>query len=307
MLEELARQRGFSLDRLITLARVARFPSIAAAAKHQARDDRDVAVRQTLYGRQIRELSEACGVALMDTSRRPHSLTVAGKELARIANHFLRGMDDYLARLQSRSTKVVFGAGESMIQWVLLPEVLPELRRRLPHAPLVLKNLRTRQITQGLLEGELDFGLLREDAISPPLHCGPLFAFDYRYFIPRSFRARIGDPVSLTEMARYPLGILEGDGEIRIALERALGNAGLPVRFALECSSYPQIARAVERRECAGILPSLARPHLPDYVRDLSIDDVDLHRRFRLAWNPDRVEMSPLLRFAITLFPGQDG
>jgi DNA-binding transcriptional LysR family regulator len=299
---------GFSLDRLATLCRVAEQGGIMAAARHgldagSASDRQIIANRQAQYSRQIAELEEFFGGAeklvLMDRSRKPHRLNERGQRLAVLGRAFFAGLEDFVAEEHSGKTRLVIGAGERLIQWLLMPTMLPPLRRRFPGASILFLNRQTQEIVRGLQEGTLDLGLLRRSAVEGSgLRTNGRWKEDYLFFIPCRMRPKPPSPPRVADLAGYPLAVLEGAGESRSALLRLFTSAGVRPNIQLECSSLTQVAQAVESKEYAAFLPRLAESRF-------SSKEVEAHRvagleeldaELTLAWNPERAKFRPVIR-----------
>lgn len=144
MFEQLSSRRGLSFDRLRALVDLAREGSITKAAGGDP-------IRQSQYSRQIKELEQYFGVELTQRHGKGVALTEAGKRLAQIARETFHSLDDFQAANQDRQVRVTVGAGDSLLQWLVLPR-LGALQKKLPNTQIVLRNCRTRHIVDGLAE-----------------------------------------------------------------------------------------------------------------------------------------------------------
>lgn len=170
---------------------------------------------QSLYSRQIKELESFLGVDLLDRASRPSPVSEQGLRLVRIAQNYLTALDDYVAHCQDQPTRIVIGAGESLIQWALIPKVLPRLRKQLPDANVVFLNCRTSTIIDALQSGEIDVGFVRKNAVPRSLKTVGSFSLGYRLFVPKKLRLKLKSPVTFKKMGDLPLALLEGSGEFR--------------------------------------------------------------------------------------------
>ncbi|MDC0259209.1 LysR family transcriptional regulator [Verrucomicrobiales bacterium] len=288
MFNNLVGKKNFSLDRLATLCQVAEAGSIGAATG-------DNANRQSQYSRQIKELKEFLGVELLDKHSKPHRVTEAGLELSRISRNFLSALDDFVANCNDQPSKLVVGAGESLIQWALIPEVLPKLRKALPDVNVIFKNLQTMPIIEALQNGEIDLGFVRQNAVPKTMKWTGEFTYEYGFFVPKKFRAKLKTPVTIDQIARYPMAVLEGTGQFRSTLDRLAMEAGVELKFETECSSSTQVALLVSRKECCAILPAFAKSQLDEATIDsFPVKGFkDLERKLCFAWNPKRADIRP--------------
>ena len=250
MFDELFGKSGLSLDRLQTLCEVAEKGSIGEATKGDSN-------RQTQFSRQIGELEKFFGVELLNRDSRPYRLSDEGRELSRISRDYLGGLADFQARCENRPVKLVIGAGGSTIQWLLLPR-LEEFTKKLPNASISMKNLRTLDIIKGLIDGDVDLGLVRKTAVTKPLKSTGKIEYGYRLFVPRRMRKKLSGKLTVTQLASLPLALIGEQGEFRRQLEGLAKNQSLELDIKLECSSHAQVATAILSGKYGGFLPDFA-------------------------------------------------
>lgn len=296
MFRNLVGKKNLSIDRLATLCHIAEAGSIGAATG-------DNANRQSLYSRQVGELESFLGIDLLDRHSKPYRVTEAGAELSRICRNYLSALDEFVGGCQNRPSRLVIGAGESLIQWLLIPGVLPALRSALPGTNVIFRNLRTDDIIESLQNGEIDVGFVRDNAIRGGLKKKGEFHQEYRAFVPKKFRAKLSSPVTLAQLAKFPMAVLEGGGEYRTTLERLASESGAELSFVTECSSSTQVALLVARKECCAVLPSFARNQLdPATIDDFEVEGLEpLLRKLCFAWNPKRAEILPIVKEAVDI------
>ena len=300
MFEELFEKSGLSLDRLLTLCEVAEKGSIGEATKGDSN-------RQTQFSRQISELEKFFGVELLNRESRPHRLSADGQELASLTKIYLKSLSGFQARCGGKPVKLVIGSGESIIQWLLMP-MLDHLGRELPEAMISMRNLRTDEIIRGLIDGEIDLGLVRKTAVVSPLKSVGKWEYGYRLFVPHRLKPKESGKLKISQIAKLPLALIEGEGEFRRQLDTLVKGEGSELNLKLECSSYSQIATAVQSGAYCGFLPHFASRHLPEpkfHSYEIAGFEV-LTRRLVFAWNPRRGELRPMVDKAISLLKGSE-
>lgn len=293
---ELFGKTGLSLERLQTLCEVAEKGSIGQATKGDTN-------RQTQFSRQISELEKFFGVDLLDRTSRPHRLSEQGQELARLSRDYLMGLADFQSRCLKKPVKLVIGAGESMIQWILMP-MLDHLAREIPEATISMRNLRTKEIIQALHDGEVDLGLVQRSAVAKPLKTVGEWSYGYRLFVPKTIKLKHTGKLTISHLIGLPLVALEGDGNFRRQLADLARAEGVDVTVRLECSSYSQIATAVQSGSYCGFLPQFAARHLPaPQFQQLEVAGFEsLKRELVFAWCPKKGDLRPVVEKAIKLF-----
>ena len=258
---------GLSLDRLDSFLQVAEARGLARAAPGQP-------ARQSQLSRQLKELENALGQVLFD--RRGFELTAAGLVLARVVRELGQGIGDVTA-VKRGPVKVALGAGDSVLQWLVLPK-LGELSKALEGVELQVGAQGSDGVVAGLLEHRLDLGLLRSSEAIGDLTRVKLGQVSYALF-------------SAVGRGRLPLAVPTTER----GLARALGSLG-PV--ALGCESFPQVEQAVRSGAFRGVLPTFARELLPaSQFKMTSVPELDaVSTPLVLAWRKRTLELRPQVK-----------
>lgn len=279
MFERLFARRGLSLDRLRTFLEVAAAGGIARAAAGDA-------VRQSQFSRQIGELEAFFEVELVVRQGRGLQLTEAGRALAAVAREQMLGLEDFRAHCEAAPRTFRIGAGDSLLQWVIVPQ-LARFQELFPRTEVQLLNLRSSEIARRLGDLRLDFGLARSSIIRAPLRGVPVGEVRYGLFIPCGLWP--GGKVDERRLMReLPWVTLGSDGEFMAQVEAAAARQGIGLGFKLVTESFPQAARAVHTGHYAAILPLHARGDFcSEEVRVVEAAFLKkAARRVVLAWNP---------------------
>jgi DNA-binding transcriptional LysR family regulator len=295
MIDNLLQEGGLSLDRLQSFCLVAQAGGVTKAAKGDP-------AKQSLFSRQIKELEEFFGTELIRRKGRGVALTEAGERLNIIARECFASLSDFKSESKRRPVEVVLGTGDSIIQWLLMPR-LAEIRGRIPNVRLKFLNLSTSDAVRRLLDGVIDFALVRKDAVVPSLVARSLGVMRYSLFIPFALQASAGRKNGLKLLDGLPLVTLEGEGSFRSELAAITKNQGMKVNIEVECSSFPLAARAVAEGNVAAILPSIAANDLRDAgVREVTVGFLKhFDREMCLASNVRLARIRPILQHVGTM------
>jgi DNA-binding transcriptional LysR family regulator len=298
MFEHLFANSGLSLERLRTFREIVTAGGITAAAG----DDSN---RQSQYSRQLKELEKCFGVELLKRGHGPAELTDAGQRLYEIIGHTLSALDEFRLTCAGQSVELTIGAGESLIQWLLLPR-LSGLAAAHPKLTVTFQNLKTDEILSGLLDGGLDFGVVSRFEPHRALASAPLVKLDFCLFapaklLPANERLKLRSDI----LGQLPLAMLEGSAGIRQAIEKEAQRAGFKLNVRLRFSSYPQLAQAVSNLEVAAIMPRLAESSFgTTTVRVVSLPFLSaLSRQACLVWNRKVAEIRPAIAKYSRLLP----
>jgi len=157
--------------------------------------------------------------------------------------------------VRGQPVELKLGAGESLIQWLLLPR-LSGLSAAHPRLTLTFQNLKTDRILEALVDGALDFGVVSRLEPHRALASTPLGKMDFRLFVPVKFlpaneRLKVAPEI----LGQLPLAILEGSARTRHAIEQEAQRLSVKLNVRLRFSSYPQLAQAVASLEVAAVMP----------------------------------------------------
>jgi len=249
--------KGLSLERLRTLALVAKSGGLAKAAEAAASD-------QGLFSRQLAELERYFGASLLDRSTKPHDVTELGRNIAAQTELFFNSIEDLLAQAHEGRETVVVGAGEALIRSFLVPMSERWLKEGIK---LVFRNLKSREIQTELRARRIDIGVMHKGRVAPDFATHDLGQFPMTLLIPEAYgHLVVAGSISWQNLAKVPLAILEGDGGFSRFLSEQAGLAGVHLDVAVECSSYPQMGDLMRCAKLAGFLPSF-------YLKWLNVSD----------------------------------
>jgi len=287
MFEKLFSERGLSLDRLKVLIEVRDAGSIAQAAPGDP-------VRQSQYSRQLRELSEFFGCEVAQRRGKILKLTSQGERLAELAREHLRSLDDFRSECRDESVAFTIGAGDSLIQWLVIPR-LGKIMDAFPGTRFATANLRTNEIVQQLTDCRLDFGIVRKNAVAVGLKAVSLGMVTYVGLVPNGLLPKKKKITLRQALAELPLATQTTDGQFTSGLREIAKAHGVPLTPMLACQSFPQTMAAIKTGRFWAIVPEMAAGDLPpDSVHQISDEALQsLAREAMLAWNPRLVRIRP--------------
>lgn len=278
MFDSLFSTTGLSLDRLRSLLEVDEAGSIADTAPGDSG-------RNSLYSRQLRELSAFFGCQLTKREGKCIKLTPYGKRLAQLSRDYMQGLSDFRATIQKQQIEFRIAAGDSLIQWLVIPRLGPLVRHAFG-VRFVTQSSRTKEIIQDIIDSKVDFGVTRKDAVTAGMQSAKLGALSYVALVPRSLLRGKSD-LTLAHVLKVPCAVQETDGRFSrqlLEIARAIEPNFVP---ALSCQSFPQTMAAVRSGCFAAVMPSLAANEIDDtLVRKVPASELDvLTRELVLVWN----------------------
>jgi len=245
-------ENGLSLDRLAGFLEVAEAGSIAAVAQGDSS-------RQALLSRQIKELETFFAVKLTRRAGRGLELTDAGRDLARRTRDAFQLWDNYKEGYAGHKRRLSVGASGSVLEWLLIP-ALSKLKDE--NFDLRIVGGRTTDLARQLEDGELDFAILRDNALTPRLTGDAIGSYGYRLWVPNKLLPKAAKG-SLDSLAEIPMALSAG-GTFRQKLRETLAARGIELSVGVETTSFAQALEALRTKSFAAILPEFANTHLSE-------------------------------------------
>jgi DNA-binding transcriptional LysR family regulator len=256
-------RRGLSLDRLASFAAIASNGGFARAAPGDPS-------LQSQLSRQLKELEVALGFPLLE--RTPNGLqpTRAGAALLRAVRTLSRELDEVGAVAAGARRKVVLGAGDSVLQWLVLPRLAA---LRLDALDLEVVALSADGTVSALQEERIELGLLRASEASGDFKTVRLGQVEYGLY-----ESKRGLPLAVATSER---GVM-----------RELEQLDRPAR--LRCETFPQVAQAVRAGTHCGVLPTFAAPLLGGHIKRVEAPGLErASSPLALAWRARVLERRP--------------
>lgn len=172
---------------------------------HFARAAEKLHMSQPPLSQQIRKLEEIVGYALFVRTSRSVRLTPAGEALLERARRILRNVQRDIAEIRNVGAGEVGTLNVGFVGSAILttlPAVLKAFRKTYPRIQLRLYESFTSQVVQGLENGTLDTGILRDSDAVETLEVTALFSEPYVAVLPATHacaRQKSISPVALRD------------------------------------------------------------------------------------------------------------
>jgi len=279
---------------LTIFCKVVEFKSFSRAAEA-------IYLSQPTVSSHIKDLEEHCGFRLLDRLGKEVLPTKAGELLFSYAKRLLALRDETETALsQFRGiTKGTLSLGGSTIPGgYILPAIIGRFAKTHPEVQISLTIRDTREIADGILNGDVELAVTGAPLSDPAIFQEPLFEDDMRLIVPTGHPWAKRKSIPMEMLKAEPFVTREkGSGTLK-SLDQSLTDAGfnpsnlkiaarmgntVSVCEAVKCGVGVSIlsTRAVERDIQAGLLAAIA------------IEGVDLKRSFYLTRHKKRTP-SPL-------------
>ncbi len=294
-----------------------RYVVAVADARHFGHAAEACHVSQPSLSVAVRKFEEELGVTLFERGRGEVSVTPAGEQVIAQARRVLAEVEQLRSvAVQSQdqlSGPLRLGAIYTIGPY-LLPELIPALRERAPHMPLVIEENYTARLRERLKQGELDAIIISLPFEEPGVVTLPLYDEPFMAVLPAAHPLKDKDPLRLEDMADATLLMLGAGHCFRDQVlercpdcQRTVTADGSTPRN-LEGSSLETIRHMVASGMGVTILPCTAVGADRYAQRLLAVrrfEDPAPSRRVALAWRASfpRPEAIEALRRAVLSTP----
>ncbi len=234
--------------------------------------------------RQIRELEDELGIAIfVRAGKRLTGLTPPGAVLLPIVERLLldadnleRVGDEFVAQ---NSGRLSIAATHSQARYAL-PTVVRDFRAVYPQVTLELHQGSPRQVADMLLTGEADIGVATEAlAQYEQLVALPCYRWTHSIVVPPDHELlKLEGPVTLQQLARFPIITYEAGYTGRTHIDEAFSKAGLEPGVVLSAMDADVIKTYVELGMGVGIVAAIAF----DPERDRTLRALDARHLFEV-------------------------
>ncbi len=285
MSESLPALNGLSLDRLRNFLAFAEAGSISGSAPGNL-------ARQALISRQIGELEDYFATELTVRRGKSLALSKAGEDLANLVRVQFSDLSDFHKKMAEQRRMFSIGAGASLLEWIVVPSVA-EIRSALGDSALRLSSQRSRELVASIRDGQLDFAVVRDDAISDELRLKSSLPLRKRVefslcasrkLLGRKSLLSLEDPAVLKSL---PFAANGGGGQLDARFRAAMNAVVGEFHPVVECDSMLQVRELIVQGVCVGLLPSIGTQGLAeqDVVMREFAPMKDFGRSLVLHWN----------------------
>lgn len=248
---------------------------------------------QPAVSQQIRSLEEETGVRLFDRgSGDGHGSQIALTEAGRVLLGYAESAAGTMAEAQRAlaalnedvSGELRLGASTTVAQYVL-PRILGSFLRQYPHVHLSVMSGNTERIAEAVAEREVALGIIEGPPMLRDVKTEPMVQDEMVLIAaPGHAWARAGS-IAATELTKAPLLMRERGSGSRRVVERALKNAGIPLRslrVTMELDSTEAIISGVEAELGVGFISrwAVGKPLRLGTIRTVQVKGLEILRDF---------------------------
>ncbi|MDF8262986.1 LysR family transcriptional regulator [Luteipulveratus flavus] len=204
---------------------------------------------QSAVSQHVRRLEQTTGAPLVERVGRRTRFTPDGERLLVEARRILAAHDAALAQFEtSRSDVLTIGAAQHAAE-ILLPEMMPVVRERLPEKEIRLRLDRTRTVQEMVESGAIDVAVLTALGAPPAAHRSRLHL---RWYAAQGWERPAQAPL--------PLVVFDAPCFMRQPSFDTLTDAGVRWRIVAEAGDLSGAQSAARAGMGVLLLPTLGRP-----------------------------------------------
>ncbi|MEO7118640.1 MAG: LysR family transcriptional regulator [Candidatus Limnocylindrales bacterium] len=250
---------------------------------------------QPAISHQMKALSQAVGIPVVEVIGRRVQLTEAGRTLHEHAQRILAEFEiagKSLDELRGLSRGSIRLAGDTTVGIYVLPDLLGAFRKAYPAVEVRLGVDNRQGLYDRLVANEFDFVVSGRPWEEPsiPLVARPFLANELIAIASPRHRLASSSSVTLAELAAEPFIVREPGSGTRDTADEALRAAGLSIRPVMELASNGAIKRAVAQDLGVSILSRFATglEMQTGYLVELPVEGFPLHRQWHLVHARDK-------------------
>jgi len=267
-------------------------------------------ISQPSVSQHIQLLEEELGARLLDRTSTGVHITPAGELLLNYARRASRISQQFLAEfagLEGQPGGALRLAASTTVAQYLLPRMLAAFRKNYPRISLIARSGNTQQVTEWVLTGEVDLGLIEGPAASKEVKVESFLDDRLTLIVPRkhpwaSHSSAQSTPVSIDHLRQASFLLREPGSGTRRVMEQALRRAGLRINqlsISMELDSTGAIVAAVEAGLGIGIVSELAiqKELRLGTITIVRVEGLEMKRLFSLIRKRGPVEAGPVTAF----------
>lgn len=241
----------------------------------------------------IKLLEDELGEPLFDRRGKNVRLTAAGELLTEYAKRLLRLREEAVVavgelRGLSRG-RLRLGANETTCLYVL-PEVLAAFKRAYPQVQVDIHRAISRSITERVVDGTLDFGIVTLPIKNPRLEAITIHRDEMALIVGPSHPLASRRTVKMKELEDQPFILHRVGTTTRERLVKHFGDGGVKIKVTMEMASIETIKRFVSIGMGISIVPRLciAKEVEEGSLHSLAIRNTRFKRQLGVIYNRDR-------------------
>jgi len=249
-------------------------------------------ITQPAVTKNIKELENQMGIKLFERNRNGISLTQAGAVLFKYTGKFLemnKKLEYEISLLrESFAGSLKLGASTTIGQYIL-PAALAQFNQQFPDIELSLLNKNTQEIEQGVINKEIDLGIIEGSSKRKELKYSPFMKDEIVAVVHHSNELQKRGSLTPEDLKHIPLVLREvGSGSLEVIAESLLAHGvklkNLNIRMHL--GNTESIKNYLANSNCMGFVSihAVKKEILSGELKIITIDNLQITRWFHFIY-----------------------
>ncbi|MGH8285692.1 MAG: LysR substrate-binding domain-containing protein [Steroidobacteraceae bacterium] len=238
-----------------------RYLVAVADARHFGRAAERCFVSQPTLSAQLKKLEDYLGVQLIERQPKRICLTEAGREVVARARRILEASDEVVQLARTHRDPLAGKLRVALLPTIgpyLLPQLAPQVRKRLPRLELMLYEYQTAAMLQKLQAGEIDLGILALPVPLDGLDARDLYEEPFVVALPENHRLAKRTSVRVEDLGEETLLLLEDGHCLRDQALEVCSRVGVHEKQDFRATSLETLRQMVATGGGITLLPELA-------------------------------------------------
>ena len=264
------------------------------------RAGQEVNLSQPSVSVRMRQLERHLGTKLFEQLGKKIALTEAGKLLVPYAGRVIAAMDDTrsaideLQGLERGSLRIGASTTPGMY---LVPRTIAHFKKRYPKIEIHLAVNDTRQIEEGVIRNEFDFGFVGRHLAGEEIAVTPWLIDELVLIVPRSHRLATKRRVTPQDLANEQFILREQGSATRAVVAAHLRKCRIEAEAVMEMANPESVKKAVQNGLGIAFISAFAvetELHAKTLFA-IKVQDLQIRRELKIVYRKDK-HLSPVAR-----------
>lgn len=231
----------------------------------------------------ISQLEQYYNIQLFKRVKQRIKLTEEGKLLFQYANSIINDFDEFedIANNKSINKMINFGCSLSVGE-----KIIPDIFKNIDTSNLKFKVATSSDIIEGILNKDLDFGIVETPNLDEKLFVHHLINDEVVFVVSKDYD--ISNEIDINDLKKYPLLLRNINTGVRDTFDQLLKKYNLVINPKLEAISNYSLLEFAEKGFGIAVLPNLLCVNNKN-LRKIKIKNVELYRPISLIYKNSKI------------------
>ena len=277
-----------------------------AETEHLTQSAEALFITQSTLSHGLRQLEAELGMPLFDRIGRGLKLSQAG---VAFRGYALRALQELEAGRMALADMAGLQAGTLTVGVIptfltlFIPDVVAAFSAAYPGVRVMVRDLRSGQIEEQLISGQLDLGIAFHPATREEIDAEPLFDERMHLVVHESHPLAKRRTMRMRELADVPLALLPSSFATRRLIDHAFAQAHVKPLVRVEMESVDALLLACRQAPLATIAAEHAALNAGEDMRAILLNDPRTVRRAGVLWRHGASQSAAVREFVALLKP----